>query len=304
MDVTFENRLQKRLKHLQKFASRWPTNAFRAYDWDIPEFPWSVDVYGDRVHLQYFQKNNTDDQLDWVPEMVQSALNVEPAAVHFKERHRRYGTQYEKLAESREEFEVFEGDHKFLVNLDAYIDTGLFLDHRNLRREVGKEVAKRQSPQVLNLFSYTGAFSVWAAAAGGRVTTVDLSNTYLDWAQRNFAANSLDTRSHSFLRSDVLRWLPQQGGREKFDVIVLDPPTWSRSKKMDGELDVQRDHPFMLRHCWRLLRPGGVIYFSTNYQGFQLESDTIDAEIREISGWTVPEDFRKKIHRAFELRKP
>lgn len=304
MDLTFENRVKKRLKHLRKFAERWPTNAFRAYDWDIPEFPWSVDVYGDQIQLQYFQKNHTADQIDWVPERIQELFGVEAEAVHFKERHRRFGTQYEKLSETGSEFVVFEGPHQFYVNLDSYIDSGLFLDHRNLRREVAAEVGRRGRPNVLNLFSYTGAFSVWSAGAGGRVTTVDLSNTYLDWAQRNFELNNLQSKSHTFLRSDILRWLPQQRQNEQFDVIVLDPPTWSRSKKMDGELDVQRDHPFMIRQCYRLLRPGGVLYFSTNYKGFTLELDGFDIPVKEISDWTVPEDFKKTIHRAFEIRKP
>jgi 23S rRNA (cytosine1962-C5)-methyltransferase len=304
MDPTLENRIKKRLKHLRKFAERWPTNAYRVYDWDIPEFPWSVDVYGDQIQLQYFQKNHTADQLDWVPERIQALFEVEADAVHFKERHRRFGTQYEKLSESGSEFVVFEGPHQFYVNLDSYIDSGLFLDHRNLRREVAAEVGRRRRPEVLNLFSYTGAFSVWSAAAGGHVTTVDLSNTYLEWAQRNFELNKLNVREHNFVRSDILRWLPQQKKAEQFDVIVLDPPTWSRSKKMDGELDVQRDHPFMIRQCVRLLRPGGVIYFSTNYKGFKLELDDFELPVKEISNWTVPEDFKKTIHRAFEIRKP
>lgn len=304
MDRTFENRLNKRYKHLRRFAAKWPTNAFRAYDWDVPEFPWSVDVYGDQIHLQYFRKNDTDDQLSWVPERMMETLGVDADAVHFKERHRRFGTQYEKLSNKGAEFIVDEGPHQFFVNLDAYIDTGLFLDHRNMRREVGDEVTRRGDPEVLNLFGYTGAFSVWAAAAGAKVTTIDLSNTYLDWAKRNFVLNGIDIRRHQFLRSDVMRWLPQQRGKEKYDVIVLDPPTWSRSKKMETELDVQNDHPFLLSQCWRLLRSGGVIYFSTNYKGFRLAKDAVEAEIKEISSWTVPEDFKEKIHRAFEIRKP
>lgn len=304
MDPTFENRVIKRLKHLRKFAAKWPTNAYRVYGWDIPEFPWNVDVYDDQIHLQYFQKNHTDEQLDWVPERIQEIFDVEPEAVHFKERHRRFGTQYEKLTDDGLEYVVDEGPHQFLVNLDGYVDTGLFMDHRNLRRAVAKEVKERGACKVLNLFSYTGAFSVWAAAAGATVTSADLSNTYLDWAVRNFILNKINAQKHDFIRTDILRWLPQQNKEAVYDIIILDPPTWSRSKKMEGEMDVQRDHAFMLRQCWNLLRPGGVIYFSTNYTGFELDKHALETEIKEITKWTVPDDFKAGIHRAFEIRKP
>lgn len=298
----FEQRLTKRTKHLKKFAKKWPTDAFRVYDRDIPEYPWTVDFYGDHLLLQYFETRTSEGQTETIPDICAELLEIPKKNVHLKVRRRRSGTQHEKLAAKKIEFEVFEDDHKFLVNLDDYIDTGLFLDHRNMRREAARLVKEHPSrnPDVLNLFSYTGAFSVWCAAAGAKVTSVDLSNTYQDWAERNFKLNKLDPSKHLFERSDATRWLPQARVKDAYDLIILDPPTWSRSKRMDTDFDIQRDHVFLLKHCVRLLRPGGTLLFSTNLTSFKLDKENSPIELEETTQWSVPEDFRSGIHRSFK----
>lgn len=304
----FEQRLTKRLKHLKKFASRWPTNAFRVYDRDIPDYPWMVDVYAEHVLLQFYETQRAENQLDEIPQRIAAFFEIPIEQVHVKIRRRRPGTQHEKHDVSGIPFTVFEGPHQFWVDLDSYIDTGLFLDHRNLRREVGREVeervkSSRTPPKVLNLFCYTGTFSVWAAAAGAHVTSVDLSNTYLEWAEKNFELNNLKMENHVFERSDVTRWLPQQRTSGIYDIVVLDPPSWSRSKKMDTEFDVQRDHVFLIKHALRLLKPGGVLHFSTNLRNFKLDQEALDTTLEETTHWTLPEDFREGIHRSFKALK-
>jgi 23S rRNA (cytosine1962-C5)-methyltransferase len=222
-----------------------------------------------------------------------------------KVRARRHaGEQHEKTGVRGTDFVVNEGGHRFMVNLNAYLDTGLFLDHRNTRAMVAAEA---QGRRFLNLFCYTGSFTVYAAAAGAvSSVSVDLSNTYLDWAGRNLALNAIDQRRHLLERADVLRWLTAAAdtGRQ-FDLIMLDPPAFSTSKAMEGVLDVQRDHPTLLSQCARLLAPGGVIYFSTNLRSFKPEPFPGVLTGEEISERSVPEDFRnRRIHRCWRFVKP
>lgn len=304
----FINRLRKRHKHLQRWAQRWPTNAYRVYDWDIPEWAFAIDRYGDAVNLQQFVRAKEADELqdarrDAVVAAVVEVLEVAPELVYVKERRRQKGAaQYEALHAAAPRI-VEEGGLRFRVDLAAYLDTGLFLDHRETRRLVAREVEDRAPCRVANLFAYTGAFSVWAARAGGTVTTVDLSNTYLDWAQDNFRLNEIDPRRHRFERSDVMRWLPQEYQRgERYDVIVLDPPTFSRSKKMVRDLDTQRDHLELVRGARALLNEGGVLYFSNNFRGFELAPQLAeDPAVEEITARTIPEDFGPGIHRAWRI---
>lgn len=306
----FANRLRKRERHLAKWARRWPTDAYRVYDWDIPEWAYAVDRYAEHVHLQEFVHRKLSegerlDRLEAVVATVSEALEVPEERIHTKERRQQKGgAQYELLDEDARRFWVHEGQWEFLVDLDSRLDTGLFLDHRETRRMVAEEVKDRGKCLVLNLFAYTGAFSVWAAGAGGTVTTVDLSNTYLDWAQRNFRQNGLDVARHRFVRSDILRWLPQAAERgERFDVMVLDPPTFSRSKKMERDLDTQRDHADMIRGAMALGRRGATLWFSTNFRDFELRKDlSEDFVVEEITGRTIPEDFKPGIHRAWRIR--
>ncbi len=309
----FENRVAKRYRHVRKWADRWPTNAFRVYDWDIPEWPWLIDVYGDAAHVQEFvRRNMTDEEREeqraHVIDVVSRVIEIDPDRVRIKQRVRQKGdAQYEKQDDDGTRFEVFEGDLKFIVDLDQYLDTGLFLDHRETRRLVAREVrqlAKRldRKPRVLNLFAYTGAFSVWAAHAGAEVTTCDLSNTYIDWAEENFRINGIDPAEHRFERTDVTRWLSQEFRRsqERWDIAILDPPTFSRSKKMERDMDIQRDHVDLINETTQLLLPGRHLYFSTNFRNFDMKRGPIEADrIEEITYKTIPEDFREGIHRCW-----
>ena len=305
----FRDRLRKRRRHLSRWARRWPTDAWRAYDRDMPEFPFAVDVYGPRVLVQEFRARTDEDEAarrrDLVLEGVAEVFEVAADEIAYKTRFRRTGgVQYERLDTRRDAFLVSEGGLRFEVNLTDYIDTGLFLDHRAMRRIVGERVASwgKRRVRVLNLFAYTGAFSVWAARAGAHVTTFDMSNTYLAWAQRNFEHNDLDPNQHVFVRADVTTRLEREVtlGRT-YDLIVIDPPTFSRSKKMERDFDIQRDHKSLLTTALSLLAPGGEVYFSTNLRTFTLDAE-LAAGAHEITNRTTSEDFRLKLHRAWLLR--
>lgn len=303
----FANRLRKNARHWGKWAKRQEIACYRIYDRDIPEFPVAVDIYADRVHLQEFDTGwqmSDEDHAQWVEGIraaVSEVLELPLDAVVFKLRARQRGTaQYEKTGAQGEDFVVEEGGHRFIVNLEEYLDTGLFLDHRNTRRMVGDRAAGKR---FLNLFAYTGSFTVYAAAGGASSSvTVDLSNTYQDWARRNFELNGMDLSRHLLVREDVFAWLDRAvAAKERFDLIVMDPPSFSNSKKMTGVLDVQRDHPQLINQCLKLLSPAGELFFSTNLRSFSLDEAALaPCRLKEISGQTVPEDFRnKKIHRCW-----
>ena len=306
---SYINRLRKNAKHWGKWARRQDISCYRIYDQDIPEFPVAVDLYGDQVHLQEYQNRweaSEEEHAVWwqsVVEATAEVLSVPVTAVHGKLRKRQKGTeQYEKSEYQGRELEVKEQGHQFLVNLDNYLDTGLFLDHR-ITRQIVEERSKDR--RFLNLFAYTGSFTVYAAAGGARSSvTVDMSNTYQDWSRRNFELNGLDLEQHRLIREDVFNYIREAQDEElEFDLIVLDPPSFSNSKKMIGVLDVQRDHPWMIHQCMKLLSKDGELFFSTNMRKFQLEPTQHDwYQIDEISDDTVPEDFRnKKIHRCWYL---
>jgi 23S rRNA (guanine2445-N2)-methyltransferase / 23S rRNA (guanine2069-N7)-methyltransferase len=218
-------------------------------------------------------------------------------------RKQKGGSQYEKLAERGEFRTVTEAGHKLLVNFTDYLDTGLFLDHRPTRARIA-ELAKGK--RFLNLFAYTCTASVLAAAGGAVATTsVDLSRTYLDWARRNFELNGFrDSSRHRLLQEDVIDWL-ETPTREHYDLIFLDPPTLSRSKRMDGELDVQRDHVKMIGSSLRRLAPGGLLLFSTNFRKFRLDAAALaEHDVKDVTSATIPKDFARdqKIHQCFEIR--
>ncbi len=303
----FAGRLRKQQKKLRKWAKKTGTDAWRIYDRDIPGHRYIVEWYAGEVRLLWLpslQERRGAPTTD-VQEAVVAcceALQVEEKAVHLaiKAPKAWRQEQYEVRARTGRRHLVEEGGLKFWVNLDDYLDTGLFLDHRDTRARVGSE---SRGKRVLNLFCYTGAFSVHAAAGGASsVTSVDLSNTYLDWAEDNFELNGLEASKHHFLRSDVLRWLFQ--GTERYDLIVLDPPTFSASAKMEGDFEVQRDHQALLRGVRQRLEGAGLLYFSANYRAFDpAEGAFEDFEIEEITPGSIPEDFRdKKIHRCFRGR--
>jgi 23S rRNA (cytosine1962-C5)-methyltransferase len=330
----FANRLRKNLAHWHKWARRRGTTCFRIYDRDVPQFPFAIDWFetvSDRagsprfethLHVQEIDtgwKRSDEDYTAWliaVCDAICEACEVPAAQLHLKRRERQRGTsQYEKLDDDEaEDFVVEEAGHKFEVNFDTYLDAGLFLDHRPMRGMVAESIAQRSKAgagtRFLNLFAYTGSFSVYAARAGStNSTTVDLSNTYQAWTARNFALNGIDASRHWLVRADVLAWLEVAvAARERFDVIVLDPPSFSNSKKMLGVLDVQRDHVRMVSQCRELLAEGGELFFSTNLRSFEIDAPLAQQfALREISRQTAPEDFRRPSrpgpHRAWHARR-
>jgi len=305
----FANRVRNRARHLGKWARRRDIEAYRVYDRDIPEFAFALDVYGPRAHLQEYERGGKQEQpdhanrLEELRQAAARALGIAPADVVLKRRPERHGRdQHEKTGAAGEDFIVREGGHRFIVNLQAHLDTGLFLDHRNTRAMVQAEAGGKR---FLNLFCYTGSFTVYAAAGGaGESLGVDLSNTYLEWARRNFALNGLDAARHRLERADVLEWLERNAaGGPQFDLVVLDLPSFSTSKSMARTLDVQRDYAQLLAACARLLSPAGVVYFSTNLRSFRIETSRIvGLRAEEISERTVPEDFRnRRIHSCWRF---
>ena len=308
--LDFTNRVRKSARHLAKWARRRGIQCYRVYDRDIPEFAFALDRYGERAHLQEYERFATGEdpaRARWRDEVRLAAaegLGIALDRVVLKRRARRKaGEQHEKTGASGEDFVVEEGGHLFIVNLEAYLDTGLFLDQRVTRAMVQEQA---QGKRFLNLFCYTGSFTVYAAAGGARESvSVDLSNTYLEWARRNLQLNGIDQRQHRLMRADVLQWLGEaRRAGERFDLIVLDPPSVSKSKAMAHPLDVQEDHPALIAASTRLLTPGGVLYFSTNLQRFRPAPTAFEGlEAEEISSRTVPEDFRnRRIHRCWRIK--
>ncbi len=305
----FKNRLLKNFRHFGKWARRQGITCFRVYDNDIPGTPLAVDVYEGIAHIAEYERDHgmdADQHSAWLAECIQvcsEVLDIHPDSIFLKYRQRQKGLrQYERFSRAGAEFIVHENGLNFLIRPADYLDVGLFLDHRNTRQMVRKEAAGKR---VLNLFAYTGSFSVYAAAGGAASTlTVDMSNTYLQWADRNLALNGFSTGPHRLLQADVTAWL-HTPATEQFDLIVLDPPTFSNSKRMHGTLDTQRDHVWMLNSALQLCAPGGIIWFSTNYRRFKLDAGEIRAaKIQDISKQTVPEDFRnERIHQCFKIYK-
>ncbi|GHD74035.1 class I SAM-dependent methyltransferase [Vogesella fluminis] len=311
VDVSaFANRLAKNYKHYAKWARRNELDAWRVYDRDVPQFPLIIDLYGKRIHLQEYDTGwqiADDEYVAWIAAVQQAISDITGVPlwnIALKTRRRQKGeSQYEKTGREGEDFVVAEQGQRFWVNLDAYLDTGLFLDHRNTRKRVRDEAAGKR---FLNLFAYTGSFTVYAAA-GGAVSseTVDLSNTYQAWSRRNFELNGLDLARHQLIRDDVFQYLEDAAfAGKQFDLIVMDPPSFSNSKKMMDELDVQRDQVKLVDGAMRLLAPDGVLYFSNNLRSFTLDDRLVaDYAVQDISAQSVPEDFRnKKIHQCWRIR--
>ncbi len=313
----FANRLTKNLKRLQSWASREGVSCYRIYDADMPEYAFAIDIYQtiepDQRWL-YVQEYAApaEIELDAIRRRRHEALSVLPEVtgvvpdrirVRIRRRIKR-GEQYRKVDDQADFHRVVEGGLKFRVNFDDYLDTGLFLDHRITRARL-REVAGGK--RFLNLFSYTGTASVYAAAGGAASTTsVDMSRTYLDWAQRNLSINNFTGPQHALVQADCLQWLQDSAhDRERYDVIFLDPPTFSNSKRMEGVLDVERDHGALIDSCARLLAAAGLLVFSTNAQRFRLnEGLAARYDVRDVSGATLPKDFERnpRIHRCYEIR--
>lgn len=313
----FANRLGKNLKRLRSWARREGVSCYRVYDADMPEYAFAIDLYRTLqpeeswLYVQEYAAP-AEIELDAVRKRrgevlasLPEATGVAPERIRVRTRRRTArGEQYEKLDE-REHFQlVEEGGLKFRVNFEDYLDTGLFLDHRTTRARL-REAAG--GARFLNLFSYTGTATVYAAAGGATASTsVDMSRTYLEWAQRNLAVNGFNGKAHAFIQADCRRWLEDAArSPERYDLVFLDPPTFSNSKRMEGVLDVERDHPGLIETCARLLAPAGLIVFSTNAQRFRLEETLNERyEIRDVSAATLPKDFERnpRIHRCYELR--
>jgi len=310
----FANRLRKNLQRLDPWAEREHIDCFRVYDADMPEYAFAIDLYGRgsrHVYVQEYAPPGSVDQ-EGARDRRREALAVLPEVlavplshVHSRVRKPQKGSeQYEKREAKAERHAVQEGGLKFWVNFRDYLDTGLFLDHRIVRALL-RDWAK--GADFLNLFCYTGSASVYAAAGGARSSTsVDLSNTYLDWAHENLLLNGFGGPNHELHRADCLHWLEEQEPRgARFDLIFVDPPTFSNSKRMDGVLDVQRDHVGMIRRSLKLLRPSGRLVFSTNYTRFKLDAQALaDLSVEDISARTIPKDFERhaRIHRCFVIR--
>ncbi|MFP4376932.1 MAG: class I SAM-dependent methyltransferase [Spirochaetales bacterium] len=310
----FSNRLNKRFKHLRKWARRREITCFRLYERDIPEVPLVVDYYAGWLHMAEFESphkelpGTPDEYREAMIDAACRALSISTEHAYYKTR-RKTGRdeQYERVSTQSKTITVTEAGLQFEVNLSDYTDTGLFLDHRLTRAMVGElagELSEGRRCDVLNLFSYTASFSVYAAAAGAHTVNVDLSNTYTAWAERNFELNGADMRAHRFVTGDVFAYLEEGAGTRKFDIIVLDPPTFSNSKKMEGTLDVQRDHGRLLSACEKLLSKDGVLFFSTNRRRFKLTDAPASLVAQDITAQTIPDDFRnKRIHHCFLLQR-
>ncbi|MCV6589410.1 MAG: bifunctional 23S rRNA (guanine(2069)-N(7))-methyltransferase RlmK/23S rRNA (guanine(2445)-N(2))-methyltransferase RlmL [Marinobacterium sp.] len=305
----FANRLRKNLRQLKKWVKKEHIDAYRLYDADIPEFAVAVDIYGEHVHVQeYAPPRKVDpvkafERLQAVMLAVPDVLQVPAENVVLKQRRRQSGkNQYEKQGESQHFRTVMEHGCEFRVNLRDYLDTGLFLDHRPVRHRIQQLAAGKD---MLNLFCYTATASVHAARGGAASTTsVDMSSTYLQWGQRNMSLNGFAEGRHQFIQEDCFKWLKRQRGAQ-FDLIFMDPPTFSNSKRMEGVLDVQRDHAGLVKLAMKLLRPGGLLIFSNNYRRFQIDRGALaEFEIKDITAQTLDPDFKRnsRIHVCFEVR--
>lgn len=308
----FANRLRKNLKNLKKWAKREGVRCYRLYDADLPEYAVAVDLYEDEVHLQEYRApkgvdpQKATERLKEVLDALPQVLDLPPDQLHLKVREPQKGkNQYQKQARRGQFKEVVEGNCRFLVNLTDYLDTGLFLDHRPTRRLVQELAA---GTRFLNLFAYTGSVTVHALKGGARSSiSVDMSRTYLDWARKNLILNGFDPQRQELVQADCLAWIAQaqHSMRGAFDLIFLDPPTFSNSKTMQGTFDVQRDHADLLRQVIPLLAADGTLIFSNNLRNFRLD-EQIRAEMNceEITRQTIPPDFARqpRIHNCWIMR--
>jgi 23S rRNA (guanine2445-N2)-methyltransferase / 23S rRNA (guanine2069-N7)-methyltransferase len=309
----FANRLRKNLKKLKKWAAREDIDCYRLYDADLPEYAVAVDLYADEIHLQEYRAPKDIDpqkaveRLQEIQDALPQVLNIHPDKIHLKVRQQQKGSnQYEKQARRGILKEVREGSCKFLVNLTDYLDTGLFLDHRPTRQLI-QELA--HGKRFLNLFGYTGTATVHALVGGAMATTtVDMSRTYLDWAQKNIALNDFEPQEEELIQADCLAWIDaeRENRAGAFDLIFLDPPTFSNSKAMAGTFDIQRDHVELLSNVVALLAPEGRLVFSNNLRNFKMDTESLqELQIENITAKTIPVDFERnpRIHNCWLIRR-
>lgn len=302
------NCIRKNYRHVRKWAKRTATNCFRIYDREMHHYPLAIDFYAGRFCIHYFSRQRASDEppaelVEEITGILGKIFGAHSDAVYWRTRSKRKETrQYEKVGESKEFFTVLEYGVKFRVNLCDYLDTGLFFDHRETRQLVA---AASKGKRLLNLFAYTCSFSVHAAVAGALLTkSIDMSNTYTAWGRENFILNSLPLQNNPIIRADCLKFLDEElRAGTQYDVIVIDPPTISRSKKMDQMFDVQVDYVFLITKALQLLSKDGVIFFSTNSRRFVFEEQLFKAcTILEITHKTLPLDFHDPhIHRCWKI---
>ncbi|WP_027847758.1 bifunctional 23S rRNA (guanine(2069)-N(7))-methyltransferase RlmK/23S rRNA (guanine(2445)-N(2))-methyltransferase RlmL [Marinospirillum minutulum] len=304
----FANRLAKNLKKFSRWVKRENIDCYRVYDADMPEYALAVDVYGDQVHVQEYappasiDESKAQRRLMEALQAIPSVLHVAADKIHLKTRRKQTGKrQYEKFAGQGVFFPVREGQVELLVNLTDYLDTGVFLDHRPIRLRLAKEA---QGTRFLNLFCYTGAATIHAAVGGAiHTTSVDLSKTYLDWLERNLRLNRMDLKRHTRVQADCREWLKQEGNA--YDLIFMDPPTFSNSKRMQGTLDIQRDQDELVDLAMARLSTDGLLIFSNNLRGFKISPEILEKyEVVDITRKTLDPDFERnsKIHQCFEIR--
>lgn len=305
----FANRLRKNLRTTGKWAKQQGIQCYRLYDADLPEYAVAIDVYGERVHVsEYAPPKKIDPEVaqqrvDEVIAVIPEVLSVSPEWVYLKQRQRQKGAeQYNKFDSQQQYFEVQEGGVRLLVNLSDYLDTGLFLDHRPVRLNIAR---RAKGKRFLNLFCYTGTATVHAAMAGAWYTlSVDMSNTYLRWLAKNLAINGLSEAKHRTERANVVEWL-QGDVDQQFDLILLDPPTFSNSKRMEAVFDVQRDHVMLVERCMARLAPGGTLIFSNNYRRFQLDEGLVQKyAVADVTPQTIDKDFARhaNIHKCWHIQ--
>jgi len=311
----FARRVDKTFRRLHKVFERKNIGAFRLYDRDIPEIRAVLDYYeGHLVLAEYMRTQSTPEWLPAMADAASFALDIPLERVHLRERRTRpepgpagSTSRYSRLAKTGHRIAVREGDLAFLCNLEDFLDTGLFADHRDTRALVRAEA---NGADFLNLYAYTGAFTCAAAKGGARTTSsIDLSQAYLDWARDNLAHNALDDGRHELVRADTFDFLgrSRREGR-KWQLAVVDPPSFSVSKSaatnpyMSGDFDIQRDHRRLLDSVLAVMAPGGVVWFSTNHQRFEPQLDGLASEIKDMTELTVPEDYRNRtVHRCWRM---
>ena len=306
--IMFANRLTKNLKLTGKWARKQGIECYRLYDADMPEYAIAVDLYRDWAHVQEYSAPSSVDpekarqRLLEALEVIPNVLGIPESHVVFKRRERQSGTkQYNRQAETGEMLEVKEGSCRLLVNLKDYLDTGLFLDHRLMRQRIYREA---EGKDFLNLFCYTATASVHAGVGGAASTTsVDLSNSYLAWGRKNFSLNGLSDRKHRLERANCMEWLEAE--KRQYDLIFMDPPTFSNSKRMKGAFDIQNDHGRLIELAMMRLRKDGTLYFSNNYRGFKLDGAVEKKyHVVEMTSSTIDKDFQRRqgIHRSWSIR--
>jgi len=301
------NKVKKRYLHLRKRFARQSIDVFRLYDWDIPEIRAVVDWYGGHLVIgEYTRRQSSPHWLPMMGEAVAEALEIPSEKVHLKERFygRSNGARYRRIDHTNQLIAVSERDLKFYVNPWDYVDTGLFSDHRNTRQMVRELV---EGKDFLNLFCYSGAFTCYAAKGGARSTvSVDRSATAIAWLRKNMELNKIAESHHRIIQAPVVQFLAGERHRGRtFDIAVVDPPSFSSRGEADNHFDINTDHPLLLAAVLELMRPGAVIFFSTNHQDFKPQLASLKAsQVNEITHLTIPEDYvrkRQPIHRSWKI---